>query len=397
MRVLFLSHRIPFPPDKGDKIRSYRLLEALAARHEVRLITHADDPRDLRHLPALLEHLPQGQRLSRVGRRAPLAQRGRAAPRTSDLVRAASTTAARRDEVRQAIETERPDVVVVFSAQPAEYLPADTGVPVVVDLVDVDSEKWTAYAESARGPMRWIYRREARLVRAFERKLAGAAARISVATDREAAEFHASVSDREVATVIERRRDPSGAGGGARPRGSSSSAARWTTQPNRERLRSPHGPCSRSCRRRRPHARLRIIGRNPGRRRARARAPSGRRGQRRGARRRARDRAGGSEPAAAADRARSSEQGARVVRVRRSGRGDARRARGRRRRSRRARARRRGRGRPRRLRRPAAPGRALRRRIGEGGRELATGRFRWDCFESGMLGLLEEAVHGGLA
>ena len=53
MDILFLCHRIPYPPDKGDKIRSFHLLDHLAARHRVRLVAAADDPGDLRHATAL--------------------------------------------------------------------------------------------------------------------------------------------------------------------------------------------------------------------------------------------------------------------------------------------------------------------------------------------------------
>src|SRR5690606_8943929 len=49
-KVLFLAHRVPFPPNKGDKIRAFHILEHLAARHEVWLGAGADDAADLQHL-----------------------------------------------------------------------------------------------------------------------------------------------------------------------------------------------------------------------------------------------------------------------------------------------------------------------------------------------------------
>jgi glycosyltransferase involved in cell wall biosynthesis len=51
-RLLFLAHRIPYPPTKGDKIRAWHMLEHLAARHRVSLGCLVDDPADLAHLPA---------------------------------------------------------------------------------------------------------------------------------------------------------------------------------------------------------------------------------------------------------------------------------------------------------------------------------------------------------
>ena len=53
MKVLFLAHRIPFPPDKGDKIRAFHFLDHLAASHQVWLGAAADDPADMQHVGAL--------------------------------------------------------------------------------------------------------------------------------------------------------------------------------------------------------------------------------------------------------------------------------------------------------------------------------------------------------
>ena len=43
MRILFLSPWFPFPPDNGSKIRIYHLPRALGQRHEVRLLSFAED------------------------------------------------------------------------------------------------------------------------------------------------------------------------------------------------------------------------------------------------------------------------------------------------------------------------------------------------------------------
>ncbi len=51
--LLFLAHRLPFPPNKGDKVRSYHFLKHLAARYRVFLGTFVDDPADWQHVEAL--------------------------------------------------------------------------------------------------------------------------------------------------------------------------------------------------------------------------------------------------------------------------------------------------------------------------------------------------------
>ncbi|MEO5868013.1 MAG: glycosyl transferase family 1, partial [Sphingomonas sp.] len=45
--ILFLAHRVPYPPNRGDKIRGFHLLKYLSARANVHLVAFADDARDL--------------------------------------------------------------------------------------------------------------------------------------------------------------------------------------------------------------------------------------------------------------------------------------------------------------------------------------------------------------
>jgi len=50
---LFLCHRLPYPPNKGDKIRSHALLCHLAKRGPVHLACFVDDAADLEYLDAV--------------------------------------------------------------------------------------------------------------------------------------------------------------------------------------------------------------------------------------------------------------------------------------------------------------------------------------------------------
>src|SRR4026207_1050808 len=49
MKILFLAHRTPYPPNKGEKIRAFHFLSHLAKSHEVTLVYWVDDIRDLNH------------------------------------------------------------------------------------------------------------------------------------------------------------------------------------------------------------------------------------------------------------------------------------------------------------------------------------------------------------
>ncbi len=171
--VLFLAHRIPFPPNKGDKIRSYHLMEQLARHHEVHLGAFVDDPSDWQHQAELknwcaetfLRPLkPTVQRLSSL--------RGLATrvPLTLPYYRDRKMA----EWVKQKCTSAGIDRVVIFSAAMAQYV---LGVRshfqrCIVDLVDVDSEKWREYGPRHRWPMNWIYAREATLLLRYERMLA---------------------------------------------------------------------------------------------------------------------------------------------------------------------------------------------------------------------------------
>lgn len=167
--VLFLAHRVPFPPDRGDKIRSFHILKHIASFARVHLVAFADDPRDLDPPAEFRALLGECVVVPRAKSRA------RAAVEALAMGEPLSLTAfadARFGAAVRDILARRPiDAVYAFSGQMAQYLPA-SGPRMVMDFVDLDSAKFAAYAEDARGPMRWLMRREARLLGAYERSVA---------------------------------------------------------------------------------------------------------------------------------------------------------------------------------------------------------------------------------
>jgi polysaccharide biosynthesis protein PslH len=187
-KLLYLVHRMPYPPDKGDKVRSYHLLQHLRARHEVHLGTFMDDPADAAHIDAL-------RGLCASLHVAPLHPLRARLASLAGLLRGDALTlhyyrdAGLRRWVAQTLARERIDAVVVFSSSMAQYAQGLAGQPVLVDFVDVDSAKWTAYAEQHRWPMSWLYRREGRKLLAYERAVAKVSRRSFFATDKETALF----------------------------------------------------------------------------------------------------------------------------------------------------------------------------------------------------------------
>jgi hypothetical protein len=185
--LLFLAHRVPFPPDRGDKIRSFHILQYLAKRTPVHLVAFADEAADFdppsifTDLLASCTILPRGKSQKRAAVEAlatgkPVSLAAFASPAMQTAV----------DRVLPAV-----NAVYCFSGQMAQYLPFD-GPPIVMDFVDVDSAKFAGFADDARGPIRWMMRREARLLGAFERKVAGSLSASLFVSDAEAALFRDS-------------------------------------------------------------------------------------------------------------------------------------------------------------------------------------------------------------
>ncbi len=165
--ILFLAHRIPYPPNKGDKIRSYHLLRHLAERHVVHLGTFIDDEEDWRHADTLRALCGECHFAALHRRRSTLRSlAGLLDGRALTLPYYADR--ALKQWVRNIAATRPLGAAVAFSSAMAQYL-EDLPVRRVADLVDVDSDKWLQYARRAKPPARWIYGREAVRLAQWER------------------------------------------------------------------------------------------------------------------------------------------------------------------------------------------------------------------------------------
>ena len=188
MKILYLVHRLPYPPNKGDKVRSYHLLKHLAARHEVHLGTFIDDPDDEQHLPRVRE-LCTSLHVARLHPRSAklLSLRGLLSGEALSLpyYRDAGLQA----WVDEAAARVGFDAVVVFSGVMAQYTQGLKGVKTLVDFVDVDSAKWRDYAPEHAWPMSWLYRREFAKLLGFEQRVATDATCSFFVTDNEVALF----------------------------------------------------------------------------------------------------------------------------------------------------------------------------------------------------------------
>jgi len=173
--LLFLAHRIPYPPNKGDKIRSFNMLQYLSKHYRVHLASFIDDPDDWRHV----EEVRKMCASTCFARLDPTWARLRS---LTGLITGKPLTLPyyHNKEIQgwadNLLQNNQVRYVVAFSSAMAQYLMGriPVGVRSVIDFVDIDSDKWRQYAQTKGWPMNWIYRREAKKLLQFERQAAGA-------------------------------------------------------------------------------------------------------------------------------------------------------------------------------------------------------------------------------
>jgi len=197
--ILFLGHRVPFPPDRGDKIRGYNVLKYLSERKRVHLIAFADDTRDLKRKSGLAKLTGNRSIIWRSKSRFAAGLRALITRRPVSLT--AFDSQALRQSVEQLLTRHAIDTIYVFSSQMAQYLPARPRQRVVMDFCDMDSAKFAAYAKQARGPARWMMRREAKLLFQYERAIAARADASLFVSEEEAAMFRRATGAERVYAV----------------------------------------------------------------------------------------------------------------------------------------------------------------------------------------------------
>ena len=188
MRVLVLTHRLPYAPNRGDRLRAYHTLNGLTTRADVELVSLVHDADEAAHVDdvrAVVPHVtalavPKARNYAgaaaRIFSQTPLTHCLLDSP---DLVRTLDEIVGRRP----------PDVVLAYCSGMARFAlaPPLDRIPLVLDFVDIDSRKWRDLADTSAPPLAWIYRREAATLGAFEARAARHAAAAIVVNEREAA------------------------------------------------------------------------------------------------------------------------------------------------------------------------------------------------------------------
>ncbi len=194
--MLFLSHRIPYPPNKGDKIRSWHILRHLSEHYRVLLGCFIDDPADWQFASVLRERCAE---CCFVPLKPAFAKwrslRGfvTGAPLTLPYYRDGRLFA----WVKEVAARRKPKHLFIYCSAMAQYSEAAEGATMrsIIDFVDVDSDKWRQYALRSRWPLDWVYRREHQALLRAEREAALRFDTSLLASDAEAALFRQLVPE----------------------------------------------------------------------------------------------------------------------------------------------------------------------------------------------------------
>ena len=183
--LLYLVHRIPYPPNKGDKIRSYHLLKHLSQNYHIHLGTFIDDEKDWEYVEKVKEFCSE----TCFVKLDPMAARMRSLsgiftnyPLTLPYYRDSSLQV----WVNKLLKERLIKNILVFSSSMAQYVEKSSSSHRVIDFVDVDSDKWKQYSKTKSWPLNWLYQRESKLLLDYERKIASTFDKTTFVSEAEA-------------------------------------------------------------------------------------------------------------------------------------------------------------------------------------------------------------------
>lgn len=201
MRILILTQRVPYPPNRGDKIPNYHYIRHLSQKHDVSVACLADGESDMANVAGLAEFVQSVEAV-------PLsANRGRIRALASLAAGSRPLTVAYFDEpelrrriLRQYNES-RFDLALVCSSGMAQFVESFHDVPRIIQFTDLDSQKWRLYQTISRVPMRWVYQIESERLLSYERRLAQSFDYSLFCSARELADFRRLIGELPAACI----------------------------------------------------------------------------------------------------------------------------------------------------------------------------------------------------
>jgi sugar transferase (PEP-CTERM/EpsH1 system associated) len=200
--LLFLSQRLPFPPNKGEKIISFNIVRHLGQRFDIHVGSFIDKREDLAEIERFRPYCAS-LHVTRIDQPWAWVPAGFRWLGGMPLSFARFRSAGIKAYVRKVATQCHPIAIITCSSNISDYALTPTLSPTlrVLHFADVDSEKFVAYARQTQGWKRWLFTMEARRVRSAEERLAAAADIVGFVSDEEAALFRKVVSVRDTKIV----------------------------------------------------------------------------------------------------------------------------------------------------------------------------------------------------
>jgi sugar transferase (PEP-CTERM/EpsH1 system associated) len=177
VNILLLSHRVPFPPNKGEKIRTFHQLKHLRELgHHIHLFSPYEDKTELAHFNALRESWCASVEATPLKPKAMRLLRGLVKGQPMSVANFYDKTLQQKFD--QFLSGNSVDAIICSASSVAEYIFKSTALPtidkkplLIMDFMDVDSDKWGQYQQSSSFPMSMVYAREQRLLAEYEKKI----------------------------------------------------------------------------------------------------------------------------------------------------------------------------------------------------------------------------------
>lgn len=200
MKILYVAPCLPYPPDKGERIRAFHQLDFLARAHEIHLACLIDERTSTEHVESLRRAFASVEVVRRDIRIARL-KAALGAFLGKPLSRAAFHSRRLEKAILRKLRSEKIDCVLVFSAAMAQHVRDVSHVPRVIDFVDVQSGLWDLAADRRRAPFSWFCRLEAQRWARYEAETSREFDASIVVSTAESELFRRRVADRPVSVV----------------------------------------------------------------------------------------------------------------------------------------------------------------------------------------------------
>jgi sugar transferase (PEP-CTERM/EpsH1 system associated) len=188
MRIFFVCQRVPFPPDRGDKITTFNEIRHLSTKHEVHVFCLADGKRDLDNVPDLLGYARSVTAVPVIRWMSKL-RALKALFVGKPLSVAAFNEPELHDAIRQKFGEVQPDLIMIYSCNVAQYAEHFAQVPRIMQFAELDSSRWGQFARRSRPPLCWVYAIEAQRFFSYEGHIARTFSHALVCTAAEQSDF----------------------------------------------------------------------------------------------------------------------------------------------------------------------------------------------------------------